>query len=435
MSGSRRDRSSARGPRAGGGRLDGRLRAAVLVLFGLVAVWLSYESGSRALARQWAVERPERALRLRSNEPAALSALAERALEAGDLARATSLARRALTAAPLDPAPLRVLALVAEAEGDLGRARALMTRNAERTWRDTPTHVWLYNHHQQQGEFGPALRHADAVMRNRPDLAPEMIGVLVRVAESPDAVPAIVERLKQEPAWRADFVSRLTAEAPDDATVLALLGGLRDAKSGPTDPEIDGFLRRLINSKAFPEAFRAWRRLAPAAGLHRERLVNGAFAQAGAGPPFGWALGNGVGFSTEIVAGPGRVGDPALRVGYDGYSKGLIAEQLLTLPPGAYTLSGEALGRAPSRLRWTLTCAESERDLVDMAADASGSGRWTAFAADFTTPADGCSGQWLRLSGEPGDRRAELETWFDNLRIRSPLDSSRPGNGVAGSPS
>ena len=80
----------------------------------------------------------------------------------------------------------------------------------------------------------------------------------------------------------------------------------------------------------------------------------------------------------------------------------LLAEQLLLLPPGVYTLSFEAegdAGSAGSGLVWALTCHGSGTRLAAVAVQPS-SVIPRSNSAGFTVPG-GCPAQWIRLVGTP----------------------------------
>ena len=122
-----------------------------------------------------------------------------------------------------------------------------------------------------------------------------------------------------------------------------------------------------------------------------------------------------------------RVNNPALRVSYDGFGSGAAVEQLLLLPPGSYRLSSQyriESGGQDARLSWQISCVERSQTIAELRLLASGvqTSGWASLRSDFSVPGSACTAQWLRLATRPGDRRAPVTVWLDNVTIE-------PGNG------
>jgi hypothetical protein len=117
-------------------------------------------------------------------------------------------------------------------------------------------------------------------------------------------------------------------------------------------------------------------------------------------------------------------------VDYDGYSPGTFWSQLIALPPGRHTVTGQAYRttEGPSHLAWIVLCADDYRLLATASDRTSAPGRWETFSVDFSVPPSGCEGQWLRLVGEPAERRTTIEAWYDKLGVE-PIGGSRGSQG------
>ena len=128
------------------------------------------------------------------------------------------------------------------------------------------------------------------------------------------------------------------------------------------------------------------------------------------------------GLSVSRIEDDVSEGNQALRVEYDGFGTGFIAQQLMLLEPGRYVLSGDERldTKVPeTRLKWRIACVGSPLIPVTYRPPAEGrpEGQWRRFRVEFEVPATGCDTQGLSLAGEPGDRRRTTIAWFDNLAI------------------
>jgi hypothetical protein len=152
-----------------------------------------------------------------------------------------------------------------------------------------------------------------------------------------------------------------------------------------------------------------------------EAVTNGDFADAAAPEPFQWRLSPKAGIVVEIVADDLRPSNHALRVDYDGYATGSIAEQLTSLPAGSYRFSSEVraeAGAPAARLVWSLSCATGGGPFASLPAGVPGAApdAWTNLSGGFEVPAN-CPAQWLRLETRAGDRRSPTAVWFDRITI------------------
>jgi hypothetical protein len=134
-----------------------------------------------------------------------------------------------------------------------------------------------------------------------------------------------------------------------------------------------------------------------ARGSAKAQLVaDGQFRDVSARYPFGWGQTD----TAELGASrESEGGHSVLAYHANTAEQGQIAAQLLTLPPGSYTLATQA-GTATSAATpplWTLSCAAPTRLLVTVALPAQ-SGRLAS--APFSIP-PGCAAQWLALAVRP----------------------------------
>ena len=173
-----------------GRRFPRRLADAAIVAAAIGLGWLCL----RQIVPDW-----------RAGDPEALSARAIAAFSRAETPAARGGAEAALRGAlkrsPLDARLLRTLAVAAELRGDRARAVATMAVAGARGWRDTLTQVWLFSDAVARGDDAAASLHADAVLRQTPELQPNLF-------------PVMIASMRDRAAAVAPYVARL-AEAPD----------------------------------------------------------------------------------------------------------------------------------------------------------------------------------------------------------------------------
>ena len=129
-------------------------------------------------------------------------------------------------------------------------------------------------------------------------------------------------------------------------------------------------------------------------------------------PPFNWELeSSGEGFAQR--------GTRALRVEYSGREDTRLASQLLALAPGTYRLTFTAEGQTDAEggeIAWTVSChpgGPTGLEVPITGLDLSPK----RFSSEFTVPASGCPGQWLRLVGDAAEFPEDQQVTIRDLRI------------------
>lgn len=402
----------------------GRLRARDIASYGLTigAVVLAWQIALQPLKQRAPVET---AIGLAPTSPMVLRRAAESELAAGRTDNAAALSRDALVRSPFDVRALRVLGLTEARSGREDAADDLLTLAGNWSLRDDPAHAWLVERRLRRGDYASSFAHADTLVRRRDDIQPQVFRLFTMAgAEDPQrALPVIANLLAARPPWRVAYLTSLgeTAQELQLAASLAVL--LETGRAPLTKEELQYFYRTLLNKSQF-EAISAVRgRLSrPPPGV---AVTNGGFADPAAPEPFQWRLFQEAGIVAEIVADDVRPSNPALRVDYDGYATGTIAEQLTSLPSGAYRVTAEVrteAGDPKARLAWTLSCASGGASIASVPAGAlvAAPNTWTTLSGRFEVP-NTCPAQWLRLETRADDRRSSTVVWFDRIAI-SPAD-------------
>jgi hypothetical protein len=337
----------------------------------------------------------------------------------GHDADAVRFARRALLSAPLEARALEVLALEAEQAGGVTRARMLMVIADKWSRRDSVTQLWLFEQALIDGDWPRVSLHADALLRRQWQLEKVVFPGLVGALRDPAAVAPVVETLDEDPDWRHSFLRSLAWRAADPAVAARLFLALAASPVPPTDDDDANLVGRAVAQDDYAGARALWTRLLPRGSAGIAALVyDGDFRPAPGAAPFNWRLIQSEGATAETLAAAD--GAPALHVLAPAAKNAAAAEQLITLPPGFYRLSGRVLvepGQTGDLFSWRVSCVAQPNTPVAEARQAAGAMGWRPFSADFQV-GQGCAAQWLRLEGLAHDGFEPAEAWYRGLAIR-----------------
>ena len=395
--------------------------AGELASYGLIigAVLLGWQIAIQPLIQRAPVEM---AVSLAPGSPLALRRAAESELAAGRIENAASLSRDALVRSPFDVRALRVFGLTEARAGREDAADEILTLAGTWSLRDDPAHAWLVERRLRRGDYASSFAHADTLVRRREDIQPQVFRLFTAaaVADPQRALPVVARLLAAKPPWRPAYLAslNLTPEGLQVAGNLAIL--LQAGREPFSNQELQDLYGSLINAGGI-EAIQTVR-----GRLNRPSLAtlvtNSGFDEADHPGPFQWRLYEKAGIATEITTDDLAPSNVALRVVYDGYATGTVAEQLVYLAPGAYRLTAAVRtesGNPVDRLAWTLTCATAgggERASTPAGAAGAPTDAWTTLSGRFEVPAN-CPAQWLRLETRAADRRDPTLVWFDRVRL------------------
>jgi hypothetical protein len=398
---------------------------AALLALGVLALWspaARWADADRAVARS-----PDRALSKVPQHPKALELAAVRALEAGDDARAESLAKQAIAKRPLEGRPYRILAALYERSGRLAEARAAHLAAIAVSPSDAVSRLWIASRLLSESQFPDALAHIDRALRARPDFRAAVFPVLVEGLANPSFVDALVDSLNSDPPWRLDFLGHIVQTPQVLDLALPVFAALSEREPMPA-----GEQRLLIG--AYERAARwddlsaAWQRLIEQPSDTPRFLVDGGFEHDPQGFGLGWRIdrvpGALVGFAP---AGGSANGGRALTIRFlDQRVPFAHVRQRLLLPEGDYRLSGESRAdglRTRRGVRWELAC-DGRSELLAAGPLTVGTQHWQRWAVDFSIPS-GCPSQWLvlRLAAVgPSEQMVGGAVAFDGLQI-APIEA------------
>lgn len=394
--------------------------AGEIASYGLVvgAVVLGWQIAIQPLIQRAPVEL---AIRLAPGSPLALRRAAESELAAGRVDNAAALSRDALIRSPFDVRALRVIGLTEARARREDAADDILTLAGNWSLRDDPAHAWLVEHRLRRGDYASSFAHADTLVRRREDIQPQVFRLftVAGAADPQRSLPVVARLLAARPPWRLAYLTSLN-QTPQGLQVAASLAVLLQAGRAPfTNEELERFYSALMIAGGIEsiQTIRGRLNRPPLAAA----VTNGGFDEAEHPGPFQWRLYERAGIVAEIAADDLSPSNAALRVDYDGYATGTIAEQLTYLRPGAYRFNAAVrseTGNPTARLAWTLSCATGGGEKVSIPTQTRGTvaNTWTNLSGRFEVPST-CPAQWLRLETRADDKRAPTAVWFDRIVI------------------
>ncbi|MGQ4659011.1 tetratricopeptide repeat protein [Lysobacter sp. F6437] len=328
----------------------------------------------------------------------------ERLIEAIDDAPALPVAaggqaRAALHDRPIDGRAYRVLAQVAQSNGDQQQAGRLYAIAAERWPRDRIAQAALVDRAFAEGDIDRGLTHLDALLRVAPRLRPALLGGLMPYLGDTEMRAGLVQRLAQDPPWRAAMIAPLLAETTPVEPAQTLLAEL--AATGPlSERELHARVSLLDRAGRAADARQVWLQTLAvddraAAGL----VFDGGFEHPGVTGGYGWQYDNP---PAGVAIGPDPTdplsGEYALSIVFDGRAVRFAhLRQPLALAPGRYQLQAAAWQSINTSrpFVWQLSCSVGTGGvLAELPLGAAPV--WTSVKTAFDVP-PGCERQQLQL--------------------------------------
>ncbi len=418
-----------------------------LLAFGCLAVGLLWAIATHSLVAALVGIDPLRALSIRSDDPAALLARADRAFASSRATRGpgsapatesevvlrrerdAELRRSAVAIIELEPGNARALAIL----GDIARrsgadevARTFFGASARRSMREPVVLGWLIDDALKRQDWALAMRHLDTMMRYYSEAVTPLTPLLAKLLQNPDAAPAVVEALAAAPEWRREFIPRLSGAVADVRVPLELFVALKATSSPPTVAELRLYFSFLLERHYYDLAYYTWLQFLGAEQLARVGpLFNGSFESRPTGLPFDWVPAREKGADVSIERRANRPSEQTLviRLG-PGRAELDYIGQLMRLQPGHHRVEGLAMGdlQGPRGMRWRVRCLGSPGSQIGESAMLGGRvATWTTFAFDVAVPENGCAAQELRLvldARTPSEQLVSGTISFDALSVR-----------------
>lgn len=324
-----------------------------------------------------------------------------------------SLVTLAAQKAPLAEIPF-ILEAVRRAKGDdeAGAIR-LLEEARRRNPRTRLGRLLLVEQYVRADRVAEAANEIKVLTRLLSDVGELLGDQLARLALDPETRPALRQALGADPLLDG-VLTELVRRGADANLILELAAPRMQAYSAGPPPDWQLLLiRSLVEAGRIPQARDLWSRFHHVQ-LPANEIFNPNFEEVGGTPPFNWYLAA----DAAGVAERGR--DGSLDILYFGRADAELASQLLLLAPGRYQLevTASAVNEAEgSRLAWRIDCVPGNDRLGEIGLDGLNS-RPQRLRMQFSVPATGCSGQWIRLVGEAAEFPARREIQLRALRLQ-----------------
>jgi hypothetical protein len=303
--------------------------------------------------------------------------------------------------APLAPEPFLVLGAQAQLSGDQSRSLQAFSAAVARDPGSPAAHYLLAGALLRAGEAVRGLREIDLVARLAPAEVANVVPFVAAYAKDRENWLQLRELFVSNPVLERTVLSVLAADASNTDTVLALAN-----KRVRAPRWLPILLNSLVAARQYGRARAIWASAAQARSAS-DRLYDGEFTEAKAPAPFNWVL------VSSIVGRAERGARGGLHVVFYGREDGLLARQLLLLPPGGYRISMEmaATARDAHALTWSVRCDGRAGPIAAIPLDVARSRSWR-----FAVPAD-CPAQWIELSGVSTNAARQSEATIQNMRL------------------
>lgn len=314
-----------------------------------------------------------------------------------------ALARRALSGLPLASDPFTALAAAGMAGNAKGSARdtALLQEAIRRDPRSRTARILLLRHMAATGDLEGAFDQLAVFSRLSPGLVARVMDAITTRIDTAAKVDEALAAIDPHAALYGPFVDRMSSKrkAPEVVRRLAerLPAGIM------ANPDVRTLIiKQLVAAGEYAAARNIWQKGNPAgaSGL----IHSPDFADGKAPPPFNWELlVNSTGAAERNRAG-------GLSAVYYDRNPGPLAEQLLTLAPGAYRAIADFEIQAGSadNVHLKIACDNSAAVLGEAAFAARKAGL-NRIAISFAVPPTGCAGQRISIVGAASEERSETQ--------------------------
>lgn len=306
--------------------------------------------------------------------------------------------------APLAPEPFLVRGVQANLSGNSAAAIEAFRAAEWRDIRSLPAHYFLTEAYLRTGKVREGLLEFAIVARLAPDAPGYVAPFLASFARDHHNWPELRELFRSDPKLEDATLVALAQDPSNTDSVLALASpDRRQISSNWSGPLLNG----LIARGEFAKARVIWAELAGVQLTPDLLLSDPQFHRAQSQAPFDWKLTS----SSLGVAEPKPGGQ--LHVLYYGDDNGVLAAQMLVLPPGGYRLTHKVLSGAShaEALSWAVQCARTGRTI------ATGSIVQTAGAGfTFAVPSD-CGAVTLQLAGSASDMPRQSDVTISSLHL------------------
>ena len=306
--------------------------------------------------------------------------------------------------APLAPEPFLVRGVEAQLSGNLRAAEQAFLAARWRDGRSLPARYFLAEQYFRRGNVVNGLREVGALARLAPNGVQSLSPYVAAYARNTANWPELRRLFASEPDLADSSLVVLSADAANASTVMALADPKR---SGPKSPWLTPLVASLTKAGQYARARDIWARVAQVRLAPGALIYDPEFRDAGTPPPFNWTLASSsVGLAERLEAG-------GLHAMFYGQQDGVLAGQMLVLPPGRYRLSAQlaSAAGASEALKWNLVCDKTGASIASIPL------RQAVSAGGVFEVAPSCPGQRLELFGASSDVPQQSELTIRSVSI------------------
>jgi hypothetical protein len=334
------------------------------------------------------------------------------------------LAARALAHDPLNAKALRMLGQASYASGNDARGDNMMEAASQRSLHESLALYAMVRKHYRERNYPKALSYADALLRTRVNVFPDLMPMLGRMAEDPEASTSLKHMLSKDSPWRSRFFSQLPKFITDARTPLGVFLAVNESSARLSEADLRSYLTMLINNDLHELAYYAWLQFLPPEQMAKAGFVfNGDFDTEPTPVPFDWQFAAGSGANIQRAARPDNDDDFALllQFGPGRVEQGEV-KQMVMLPRGDYRLSAVYKSDLTSDrgVKWSVTCVGDREPLGDSIGVKGVHSSWKELEFAFTVPDNDCVAQTLKLALDArsaSEKFADGSIWYDAVRI------------------
>ena len=305
---------------------------------------------------------------------------------------------------PLAPEPYLVRGVKAEIAGDDRLAQKAFEAAQWRDPRSLPAAYFLADRYLRTGDVQHGLGEVAALARLSPGGIVTVAPYLAAYARNPANWPGLRTLFRANPQL-AD--SALLVLSSNLATAPAALA-LADPKEKPEDAHwLPALINTLVAGGQYAKAREVWARTVVEQGAGEKLIHDASFTDRTALPPFNWAM------TSSAVGLAERQAGGRLHIVFYGHEDGILASELLLLPPGEYRVTMRLFGNSAHArlLNWSIWCDKADAPIASIGLDAAGSHDWR-----FTV-SKACPAQWLKLSGASGELSQQVDVTLSEFKL------------------
>jgi hypothetical protein len=318
--------------------------------------------------------------------------------------RTFAMIDEAAAKSPLSPEPFLVHGVQAQMAGNAATARRAFLEAQWRDPRSVPAAYFLAEYDLRSGRLLEGLKQTALLARLLPQTTGSVAPFLATFARNRSTWPQMRALFRTEKGLQDAVLMALTQDPRNADAILALAD---PEHRRPDNSWLPSLLNTLVAAGDYAKARAIWLSLGGVVAPP-DRLYDADFSAPQAPPPFNWKL------ESSTVGLAERQPGKRLHLLFYGNQDGVLASELLLLPPGVYRLQMQIIGtpQHPELLRWSVRCDKSAEPLATVGvSEAAGRG------SNFTIPHT-CAAQWVELSGRSEDVAQQSDVTIGGLSLR-----------------